>query len=359
MHKTIRTFLVVALTLAAARAYATPATCTVSNIDVVTTLFPFPKIGGTGLALPVDIDAASGTITMNRSAYTAAYPSPGLQFDTGFGPFGWLDWDPGSITGTIDSNGQIAFPSFGMRFFTDYATPGQASLAGNLNPTFSTAMQARTVSGTAWLFSGSALNGQGQLTLAGTDLINFVATLQTGPRLTCTLSPVPDLASLPKGPTLASVKGVVKNGTDPTTADDSLTLTAVMVLGATLPVLDGTQDVLLRLQPAGALPLTMVVPGGALAKKGKKVSAKGDGTIFQAIADAPTSQDDQTPPPAATQGGSLIVKQTKKRATFILKVQGVDASTLSGPVVATLGVGTQDASRQVTFTATKKGSKFH
>ncbi len=358
MHKTIRTFLVVALTLAAARAHATPATCTVSNIDVVTTLFPFPRIGGTGLALPVDIDAASGTITMDRSAYTAAYPSPGLKFDTGFGPSGWLDWDPGSITGTIDSNGQIAFPNFGMRFFTDYATPGP-SLAGNLNPTFSTAMQARTVSGTAWLFSGSAVNAQGQLTLAGTDLINFVATLQTGPRLSCTLSPVPDLASLPKGPTLASVKGVVKNGTDPTIADDSLTLTAVMVLGATPPVLDGTQDVLLRLQPAGALPLTIVIPGSALTPKGKKVSAKGDGTVFQSIADAPISQDDQTPPPATTDGGSLIVKKTKKRATFILKVAGVDASTLSGSIVATLGVGTQDASRQVTFTATKKGSKFH
>ena len=74
MHKTIRTFLVVALTLAAARAWATPATCTVSNIDVVTTLFPFRNIGGVGLGIPVDIDAATGQITMDRSTYTASFP---------------------------------------------------------------------------------------------------------------------------------------------------------------------------------------------------------------------------------------------------------------------------------------------
>ena len=359
MHKTMRTLLAVALTLAAARAHATPATCTVTNIDVVTTLFPFPGIGAVGLQIPVDIDAAAGTITMDRSAYTAAYPSPGLMFDTHFGSNGWLDWDPGTITGTIDSTGQIAFPNFGMRFYTDYATPGQASLAGNLNPILSTAMQARPLAGTAWLFAGSALNAQGQLTLAGTDLINFVAALQTGPRLSCTLSPAPDLASLPKGPTLASAKGVVKNGTDPETADDSLTLTAVVLLGATPPVLDSTQDVLVRFQAAGKVPLTLLVPGSALTPKGKKVTAKGDGTMFQAIPDVPISQDDQTPPPAETSGGSLTVKKTKKRATFILKVAGIDASQLSGPVLVSLGVGTQDASRQVTFTATKKGSKFH
>ncbi len=251
MHKTIRTFLIVALTLTAARAYATPATCTVSNIDIFTTLVPFPHVGGAGLAIPVDIEAATGQITMDRSTYTAAFPSPGLEFDTGFGSIGWLDWDPGPITGTMDSDGQITFLHFGMHFFTDFATPGQASLAGNLDTTFSTAMQARPVSGTAYLFPGAALNSAGQVTLSGADLVNFVAVLQTGPRLSCTLSPAVDLASLPKGPVLTSVKGQVKAGPDPTAADDDLTLTAVMTAGAVPAVLDGTQDVLLRLQPAG------------------------------------------------------------------------------------------------------------
>jgi hypothetical protein len=361
MNKTIRTFLVVALTLAAARAWATPATCTVSNMDIATTLVPFPHVGAVGLALPVDIDAAAGQITMDRSPYSAAFPSPGLKFDTGFGSLGWLDWDPGPITGTIDSDGQITFEHFGMRFFTDFATPGQASLAGPLDVTFTTAMQARPVSGTAYLFTGANLNSGGQVTLAGAAFLNFVAALQTGPRLTCTLSPAVDLASLPKGPALTSVKGQVKAGPDPTAADDELTLTAVMTAGAVPLALDGTQDVLLRFQPANKLPLTILVPSGHLTAKGKKSSVKDtDGSVFQAIADLPTSIDDQTPPPPATQGGSLIVKKGKKRITFILKVNGIDASNLSGNVPVTLGVGTQDASRNnVNFTTTKKGLKFH
>jgi hypothetical protein len=358
MYKTIRTFLVVALTLAAARAHATPATCTVSDIDVVTTLLPFRNIGGVGLTIPVDIDAPTGHITMDRSTYTAAFPTPGLKFDTGFGPFGWLDWDTGPITGTIDSDGNVTFEHFGMRFYTDFATPGVPGLAGNLDTTFTTALQALVVSGTPWVFSGAALNSQGQLTLTGADFINFVSNLQTGPRVTCTLSPAVDLASLPKGPTLTSMKGQVKNGTADT--DDALTLTAVVTNGATPPVVDGTQDVLLRFVPAGAPPLTILVPHGHLTAKGKKSTVKDtDGSVFMAIPDVPTSQDDQTSPPPATQGGQLTVKKGKKRSTFIFKVNGIDASHLTGTVPVTLGVGTQDASRSVTFTTTKKGLKFH
>lgn len=360
MYKTIRTFLVVALTLAGARAWATPATCTVSNMDIFTTLVPFPHVGAVGLVIPVDIDEAKGQITMDRSTYTAAFPSPGLEFDTMFGSLGWLDWDPGTITGTIDSDGQITFEHFGMRFFTDFATPGHASLAGPLDVTFTTAMQARPVAGTAYLFTGANLNSGGQVTLSGAAFLNFVAALQAGPRLSCTLSPAVDLASLPKGPGLTSLKGQVKAGTDPTAPDDDLTLTAVMTAGAVPPVLDGTQDVLLRFQPAGKLPLTILVPSGHLAAKGKKSLVKDtDGSVFQAIADLPTSINDQTPPPPATQGGSLIIKKGKKRNTFIFKVNGIDASNLSGTVPVTLGVGTQDVSRSVTFTTTKKGLKFH
>src|SRR5262245_53051817 len=361
MYKTIRTFLIVTLTLTAARAWATPATCTVSNMDIFTTLVPFPHVGAVGLVIPVDIDAATGHITMDRSTYTAAFPSPGLKFDTGFGSLGWLDWDPQPITGTMDSDGQVTFLHFGMRFYTDFATaPGVPGLAGNLDTTFTTAMQARAVAGTAYLFTGAPLNSAGQVTPSGAAFIIFVAALQSGPRLSCTLSPAVDLASLPKGPALTSVKGQVKAGTDPTAADDDLTLTAVMTAGAVPPVLDGTQDVLLRIQPAGKLPLTILVPIGPPPAHGIKSLVKDtDGSVFQAIADLPTSIDDQTPPPPATQGGSLIVKKGKKRNTFIFKVNGIDASNLSGTVPVTLGVGTQDVSRSVTFTTTKKGSKFH
>ena len=67
-----------------------------------------------------------GTFTLQRDAYTAVYPSPGLEFATGFGPSGWLDWDSGPITGTIDSNGQVVLPNFGMRLWTDFAETGRA-----------------------------------------------------------------------------------------------------------------------------------------------------------------------------------------------------------------------------------------
>src|SRR5262249_14696216 len=173
------------------------------------------------------------------------------------------------------------------------------------------------------------------------------------------LSPAPDLASLPKGPTLASTRGVVKNGTDPETADDSLTLTAVLLLGATPPVLDGTQDVIVRLQPPGKLPLTIFIPAGNLTPKGKKVTAKGGAPVFRAIADVPTSKADKRPPPADPGGGSLIGKKTKKRPPSTRRVRGIDAPRRGGPGLVSRGVGTQDASRQVPFTATKKGSKFH
>jgi hypothetical protein len=39
-------------------------------------------------------------------------------------------------------------------------------------------------------------------------------------------------------------------------------------------------------------------------------------------------------------------------------VKGVDAAQFAGAIDATLGIGTQSAVRQVTFTASKKGPKF-
>src|SRR5262245_46921404 len=291
MPRRMLAFVILALTLVAPRAFATPATCTVSELDAAGT-FPFFNIGAVGLAIPVDIDAATGRFTLQRDAFTSVYPSPGLKFQTGFGPFGWLDWDPGPVDGTIDSNGQIVLPNFGMRFWTNFGNEGgPASLAGSMNATLSTGIQAVSAGSRYWLFYGNALDSTGVLRLVGTGFINFQLPLQTGTGLTCQLSPAPDLAGLPKGPTLASVKGKVKPGSDPAAADDELTLTAALVSGANPIAMDGSQDVLLRFKGAAGGPLTIIVPGGHLQKKGKKFSLQdGDGSVIQAISDQPSGQ---------------------------------------------------------------------
>ena len=361
MRKVLATA-IIAATLAAVPAHAAPGTCTITQLDVAGT-FPFGNIGGVGLTLPVDIE--TGTITLQRDAYTTSYPSPGLEFPTGFGPSGWLDWDPGAIDGTVDSNGLVTFPHFGMRFFTDFATPGTASLAGNIDATFTTGIQARTVSGRSYLFSGQALQADGTLRLVGTDYINFQVALQTGCGMTCKISPAPDLATLAKGPSLASVTGKVKAGADPSTPDDELTLKAVLVAGATPPTVDGNQDVLLVLRPSSGAPLILLVKAGRLSAKGKKklTLTDSDGSAIERISDAPTpasrgEMPEIPPAPPPTQGGAVVVTKGKKRTTFTFMVKGVDAAQFDGAVNATLGVGAESAVRQVTFSAGKKGPKF-
>jgi len=359
MRRMLFAVTVTAVALVTARVHAAPATCTVTQLDVVGT-FPFYRVGAVGLVLPVDIDTATGRFTLQRDAFTTPYPSPGFKFQTGFGPFGWLDWDPGPIDGTIDSNGQVVLPNFGMRFWTDFSTPNVAGLAGSMTPNLTTGIQAQSAANRYWLFFGRGLDtSSGSLRLEGTGLINFQLPLQTGTGLTCTLAPIPNLADLPKGPTLVSAKGKVKAG--PAAHDDELTLTAAVLNGARAPVLDGSQDVLLRLKPASGPgeALNLLVLAGNFRVKGKKLSVQdGDGSLITAISDQPPTQD-QPPAPFATSGGSLVVKGSKKRTTFIYKVKGVETGQLTGAVDVTIGVGPRSASRQVTFTPGKKGPKFH
>ncbi len=355
MRRILLAIAITAAALAAPTAHGAPATCTVTDLDVAGT-FPFNNIGGVGLVIPLDIEG--GRITMQRDAFTSAYPSPGLEFATGFGPSGWVDWDPGLAEGTIDGNGLVVFPGFGMRFFTDFGTPGVAALAGNINATFSSGIQARAVSGRSFLFSGERLAADGTLRLVGTDFINFQLPLQTGAGMTCRIEPAPNLADLPAGPSLASAKGKVKAGPDAAAADDELALTAGFVFGETPPPLDGAQDVLLRLRAEGGDPLTLLAPAGTLQARGKKLKLKdGDGSMLERISDAPTGQE-PPPTPPATKGGSLLVRKAKKRATLVYKVRGVDAAQFSGPVEVTVGLGNQSAVRMVTFAPGRKGPKF-
>ena len=359
MRTMMRTFVIATLALAASRAYATPGTCTVTELDVAGT-FPFFNVGAVGLALPVDI-GTDGTFTLQRDAFTSVYPSPGLRFDTGFGPSGWLDWDSGPITGTIDSNGQVVLPNFGMRLFTDFSGRGPEQV-GDVKANLQSGIQQRTVSNNPILFFGQPVASDGTVRLVGTGLVTFQLALQTGTGLTCKLSPVPDLATLPKGPKLASVKGKIKLGSDTTPADDQLTVTAGLVSGAKPPLLDGNQDVILRLQAAGSDPVSLLAPAGKFQVKGKKLTMNdADGSVIKAMRDQPKSADpDQQPAPLPpTKGGSVVIKGSKKRTTVIFKVQGVEAAKLAGTGQATLAIGVQIGERPTTFAPGKKSIKIH
>src|SRR5262249_60344162 len=96
----------------------------------------------------------------------------------------------------------------------------------------------------------------------------------------------------PKAPKLASVKGKIKLGSDTATADDELTVTAGLVSGATPPVVDGSQDVILRLQAAGSDPVSLLAPAGKFQLKGKKLTLNdADGSVIKAMRDQPKSAD--------------------------------------------------------------------
>jgi hypothetical protein len=360
MRNIMRTFVIAALAVAASRVHAAPATCTITELDVAGT-FPFFNVGAVGLVLPVDI-GTDGTFTMQRDAFTSVYPSPGLRFDTGFGPSGWLDWDSGPIVGTIDSNGQVVLPDFGMRLWTDFAETGVPEQVGDVKASLQSGIQQRSVAGNPVMFFGEPVQADGTVRLVGTGLVTFQLALQTGTGLTCRLSPVPDLASLPKGPKLKSSKGKIKVGPDATAADDEVTLTAVVANGATAPVLDGSQDVLLRLQGASGEPLNVLAPGGKFSVKGKKLTLTDtDGSVIQSMRDQPHSADpDQQPAPLPpTQGGSVVIKGSKKSVTLIFKLKGVDAAHLSGTGAVTVAIGTQTATRAETFVPGKKATKVH
>ena len=146
----------------------------------------------------------------------------------------------------------------------------------------------------------SRVQADGTVRLVGTGLVTFQLALQTGTGLTCRLSPVPDLSTLPKGPKLQAAKGKIKVGPDPAAADDEVTLTAVVAIGATAPVLDGTQDVLLRLQGATGEAMSVLAPGGKFSVKGKKLTLSDtDGTVIQGMRDQPHSADPDEQPATA------------------------------------------------------------
>src|SRR5262249_56216329 len=120
------------------------------------------------------------------------------------------EWEWGGMRGTRDWEGQGVGPDFGMRVWTDFAETGVPQQVGDVKANLQSGIQQRTVAGNPILFFGQPVASDGTVRLVGTGLVTFQLALQTGTGLTCKLSPVPDLATLPKGPTLASVNGHTK-----------------------------------------------------------------------------------------------------------------------------------------------------
>jgi len=158
-----------------------------------------------------------------------------------------------------------------------------------------------------------------------------------------------------------------KNVTSPVgVGPPAIPLTAAVSLaevpGATAPVLDGSQDVILRLEAAGSDPVSLLAPAGKFQVKGKKLTlTDADGSVIKAMRDQPKSADpDQQPAPLPpTKGGSVVIKGSKKRTTVIFKVQGVEAAKLSGSGQAMLAIGVQIGERPTTFAPGKKSIKIH
>ena len=171
--------------------------------------FPFPNIGGVGLAIPVDIDAAAGRsrciATPTRRRIPVARTQVRHQLRT----------DSAGSTGTrVRSTARSTRTAQVVirRTSACGSSPTSPRRVGGVSPATSQRQLSRPACrrapspGRSCLFSGAALKARGSCA-SSAPTSSTSSDAPDGTRLTCKLSPVPDLASLPKGPTLASVKG--------------------------------------------------------------------------------------------------------------------------------------------------------
>ncbi len=337
-------------------ALAVPGTCTIRRMDVVGT-FPFNNVGGDGTVLPVDIDPATGRFTIGRDPWAAEFPAPGLEFRTGFGPNGYLGLASGTVEGTIDGNGVAAFPGFTYSFGTDFQGP---IVTTDMTATLTSGVRVNTRSpGENILFVGRPMEANGNIRLVGANILNLIIVNLTGPGITCSLDPVPDLSSLPAGPSVVAVKGKGKLGPETETPDDEATWRVVLANGATAPPLDGTGDLVLRFGRDSGTVLALLVRGSAFTVKGKKSTAVDvDGSVIQQAFQVDVQSKDGLVIPPKIASGKVTVKRAKKRTTITVAVQGVDLSKLDGTMNVTVSAGDQTAFGQTTISAGKKGPKF-
>jgi len=331
-------------------ARATSGTCTVTNVAAsIETGGPGglrlpPATVANGLAMPVELDEATGAFSLSRDTWAAMFGAAGAEAPTGFGGNYFLIMAPGAVAGTIDAAGNITLPGFTFTFSTDVCEPPKNSYPVLTN--LDSALQFVTLGLTSVTIQGAALDfSTGVVTLKGADEIPapcLTSPLVAALTLTCQLSPLPDRTKLPPAPTLTKLAGVGKIGKPlPTTPGGKPDKGDVLTLGATLTSgaakFDFTQTVFIRLGDMSGNDLVVVdVPAGKLTRKrnGFQVTDT-NGTVIEVLVGQKSSG-----PVSATTGGTLRFTQGKKGVLKMhARLQGLDLSGLSPSGSATVAVG--------------------
>ncbi|HLK13150.1 MAG TPA: hypothetical protein VKW76_17365 [Candidatus Binatia bacterium] len=357
--------LLAALSVGPAAQGATSGTCTISNVGPRVEAggpgpLALPPFGGAdGFAMPVTFDETTGAFSMNQAAWAAAFPN-GVGNDTGFGGNATeiLSMPQAvTVTGTIDSAGDITLPGFPLTLGTAFCPPPNNSYPIVAN--FDSAPQFLTLGPAPVEVQGAALNfTTGQVSLKGAGLIP--GTCATGPiitsvTMTCTLAPIPDRTKLPAPPTLTKVSGSGRIGkplpaTQPSkpAKGDVLSLAAQLSPGGMS--FDFTANVFLSLTGSnGKALVTVEIPAGSLSPKGKGYQVvDSSGTVIAVLAGQKANGA-----VLATTGGTVRFKRGKKGFALQAHLQGLDLSTLSGAGQMAVAVGPYTATAP--FTATGKG----
>lgn len=365
MQRRIIGFTVLLLVVAMHSAvHATEGTCTITHATSANNLnltFAIPVVNG--LVMPVSFDEASGTFSMSRDAWSSQFGANGATFATGFGPDGFLILGPGTVTGTIDAGGNVVLPDFALAFATDFCPPRSPDYP--LSPNLTTEAQFLEVTGQTFSTTGVPLDfSTGSLTLEGQDVIPSACgapgALLSGLRLTCTLSPIPNQASLPPAPTLAATGGKAIIGkplptTPPTkpVKGDVLTLKTKLE-GWVAPPVDFGRDVHVNLATGDGTVVLLHVPAGKLQTKGKKAFVKDtDGTSIVVV-----TGHEANDTVSAAFGGTVTFISGKKGIVLKVRVLGLDLQGVTGPLTLAVAVGPRSATVAVNANGTGKVRKI-
>jgi hypothetical protein len=346
-----------AIVVTAGPAAAAPVagTCTLSGVRVIARSlglsFPVPEADG--IVLPVTVDAAAGTIAVDRTGWmTVHFATLGIPAA--------LDLPHDVVTGTIDGNGNVVVPHFTLTFTTNFCTPAcvlnaeatlasvfeQVSFAGKIQPTRGVPLD----------FATGVVVLEGHQPLA--DAPGGGST--TGLHLTCALAPIPDAAALPAGATLSRARGVVKIGpplpdtapADGDPAGDRLKLAATLGRGAR--PLDPSEDLYVALDALDGTALAaLFVPGGTLHGRKTLKVVDTDGTAIVVLAGRKANQNVN-----AALAGKLSLKTTKRGVVLKLAHQGLDLSGTAAGARLTVQMGDQATRRDLVAKVGRKATKL-
>jgi hypothetical protein len=332
-------------------AMATSGTCTITNIASHIAaggpgILDLPPVSrAAGIALPVEFDEASGTFSLTRDVWASTFGPAGAEAPTGFGPGSdyFIIMTPGTVTGTIDSGGNITLPGFPFTFSTDVCEPPKNTYG--LTTNMESGLQILTLGPTPVEVQGKVLDfSTGSVELFGASVIPapcLTSPLVSGINITCTLSPIPNQSKLPAAAKMTKVTGVGKLGkplpaTQPSKPDkgDLLTLNGVLTPGGAK--LDFTSTVIIRVADSAGTDLVFVeVPAGQLAHKGKAyVVNDPKGSVLTVLIGQKSNG-----PVSSTTGGTVRFTQTKKTVKLAAKLQGLDLSALNKTAQTTIAVG--------------------